>query len=162
MRVRTWVNLIFLETIVPVEPYGDNVPPKQVFWLSFSQYGGFCGKNLKAIFDTPFPTENVIFVFVVRQPIYWKMVVSHKNYFSQLFWKILFFFLKKLLNEQYSNPCFSQKVPIDFCLQTSPSPQTSHILPQMVFHNFSNTNWRTSVKFSCSKVHSCEIKFNEE
>ncbi len=32
---------------------GENVPPKLVFWLSFSQYVGFWGKNFKAIFGTP-------------------------------------------------------------------------------------------------------------
>ncbi len=62
---------------------------KLVFWLSFSQYGLFWGKNFKTIFGTPFPIERVIFIFVWR-PIPSKMVMHPKNYFSHLFWKILF------------------------------------------------------------------------
>ncbi len=43
----------------------ENVLPKLVFWLSFSQYGVSWGKNFKAIFGTPLLVEKVIFIFVV-------------------------------------------------------------------------------------------------
>ncbi len=48
---------------------GENVPQKLVFWLSFSRYGIFRGKNFKAIFGTPFPIKKVIFIFIVQHPI---------------------------------------------------------------------------------------------
>ncbi len=48
----------------------------------------FKGKNLKTVFGTPFLTEKVILIIVIRP------LVSLKNYFSRLFWKIFFFFQK--------------------------------------------------------------------
>ncbi len=105
----------FLKTIGPIEPQigGKMCPQKLVFWLSLSRYGVFLGKNIKAIFVTPLSIEKVTFIFAVWSPIPYKIVTLPKNYFSQLFWKILFcfcfLFWKKLLNEKYSKPHFLQK-----------------------------------------------------
>ncbi len=98
VRVHTWVNLIVFGNNPPnrTTDMGKNVPPKLVR-----------GKNFKTIFGTPFPTEKVIFIFVVQCPIPWKIIMPPKNYFSRLFWKM--FFSKELLNEKYSKPHFLQK-----------------------------------------------------
>ncbi len=104
--------LLFLETIVSLEPqiWGKMCHPHQfirfksmawVVWFFFVFFLFFLGKNLKLIFGTPFPQKNVIFIFVVRRPVPSKMVMSSKNNFSLLFWKILFY-SKKLFNEKYS------------------------------------------------------------
>ncbi len=76
-----------------------------------SQYGVFWGKNFKDVFSTPFPIENIIFNFVIRHLVPWKMVMPPKiifrSYFGKYCW--FFFFLKKLLYKKYSKPHFSQK-----------------------------------------------------
>ncbi len=97
VRVHIWANLMFFGNNWSnrTTDIRKNVPPELVLWLSFSQYGVFGGKNFKAVFGIPFPTEKVIYIFVVRHPRLWKMVVPPKNYFSRLFWKILFFFFWK-------------------------------------------------------------------
>ncbi len=139
----------------------ENVPPQLVFWLLFSQCGGFWGKNVKAVFGTPFPIEKVIFIFVLQHPIPWKMAMSPKNYLLRLFWKKNFFFEKNCYMKQIQNLISYNKVYTDFCRQTPPSPQNDHILSQMVFRNFFNINWRTSVRCSYSKIYSFERKFME-
>ncbi len=65
--------------------------PKIGFWLSFSQYRIIWGNNFKTAFGTPFSIEKITFIFVVGHAIRWKMVMPSKNYFSQLFCKILYF-----------------------------------------------------------------------
>ncbi len=45
---------------------GEDVPPRPVFRLSFSRYEFLWGKNLQTVFDTPFSTKKVIFIFVVK------------------------------------------------------------------------------------------------
>ncbi len=65
--------------------------PKPVFWLPFSRYEIFQGKSFKKVLGTLFPTEMVLLIFAVRRFFTSKMVMSPKNHFSQLFWKISFF-----------------------------------------------------------------------
>ncbi len=69
---------------------GENVPPKLIFWFSVSRYMGFWRKNLKVVYGTPFPIEKVLFIFVVRHPIPWKMVMSSKIIFRSYFGKYIF------------------------------------------------------------------------
>ncbi len=68
---------------------GENVPPKPVFWLSFSRYGFFCGKSLKTLSGTLFPAEKAIFIFVVRRPVPSKMVMSSLSPHQKLFFAII-------------------------------------------------------------------------
>ncbi len=142
----------------------ENVPPKLAFWPSISRYGGLWGKNFKAVFGNPFSIEEVIFIFVVRLPIPWKLAIpsQKKKNFSWLFWKILFsfFFLKKLLYEKYLKPHFLQKNFILLFVARHPlSLNNGSVLPQMVFHNFFYVKWRTSLRLCCSKVYSFKTKF---
>ncbi len=85
VRVHTWMNPIFFGNYRSntTSDKGDNVTPKLVFWLSFSHYGGFQGKNLKGIFNTPVPIEKVIFIFVVWYPIPEKWSCPTKIIFSR-------------------------------------------------------------------------------
>ncbi len=93
MRVHPWVNHIVFENNPPnrTTKIGENVPPKPVFRLSCSPYEIFWAKDLKTVFCTPFSTEKVILIFVVRRSYTSKNGHVPKNYFSGLFWKILFF-----------------------------------------------------------------------
>ncbi len=143
---------------------GENVPLKLVFGLSFSRYGVFWGKDFKAVFGTLFIEKVILFIFVVWHSIPWKMVMPPKNYFLQLFWKILFFLflLKKLLYEKYSKSHFLQKSLYWFLLPDTPFPTKWSFPPQRIFRNFFNKNWRTSARFCCSKVYSFERKFYGE
>ncbi len=48
---------------------GENVPPKTSFLAVIPPVGVFGGKNLKAVFGTPFPIEKVVPIFVIQHPI---------------------------------------------------------------------------------------------
>ncbi len=78
--LHTWVNQIFFGNNQSnrTTDMEENVPPKLVFWLSFSPYGVFWGKNFKVVFGSPFPIEKIIFIFFVQCPIPWKMVMTTK------------------------------------------------------------------------------------
>ncbi len=94
---------------------GENVPLQLFFWLSFSRYGVLWGKNFKAVFSTEFPPPlRVIFAFVVRHPIPRKTVVSPKNYFSLLFWKILFFLEKIIIRKLFKTSFLKKKFILIF------------------------------------------------
>ncbi len=84
------------------------VNPKLVFLAFIQSIWGFWGKNFKVMFGTPFPTEKVIFIFVVWHPISWKMVMTPKIIFCGYFVKYCFFFFK-LFYKKYSELHFLQK-----------------------------------------------------
>ncbi len=107
----------FFETIVATEQLiWGKMCPKTNFLAFLQLVGGFWEKNFKTVFGTPFLTEKVI-------PIPRKMVMPSKNYFSQLFWKILFFFFFfKLLHKKYSKPHFFQKNFYWFLSPDTPFP----------------------------------------
>ncbi len=145
MQVHTWVNPFCFgnNRFSRTTDMGENVPHNWFFC-----FGVFWEKNFKVIFGTPFSIEKVKFIFVVRPRILWKIVMCSKNYFLRLFWKILLF-LKKIVIWKIFKPAFLTK---KFIL-IFPSPQNGHVFPKMFFQNFFNINWRTSARFSCSKVH---------
>ncbi len=76
---------------------------KPVFGVKFRRYGSFWWKNLKTVFGTTFPTEKVIFIFVVH----FCLSTLRKYYFSRCFENIVllrgFFFWKN---------CFKTSFPI--------------------------------------------------
>ncbi len=100
--------------------------------------------------------EKVIFIFVIGHPILWKMVMLPKIIFHG------FLFWKNCYTKNIQNIISLKIVYTDFCCQTPPSPQNGNVIPQVVFFNFFNINWRTSARFSCSKVYSFERKFYGE
>ncbi len=67
------------------------MPQNWFFGFHSAGMGFFEKKNFKAEFGIPFPIEKVIFIFVIRHPIPWKMAMSPKNYFSGYFGKYCFF-----------------------------------------------------------------------
>ncbi len=95
VRIHTWMCQIVFWNNDPIKPlmWGGEMCPKTGF-LAFDQpvWAFLKKENLKTVFGTPFPFGKVIFFFVVRRPVPRKMVMLPKNYFSWLFWKILFFF----------------------------------------------------------------------
>ncbi len=105
----------FWKKLVQYNPwYGGKVPPKLFFRLSFSWYGVFWGKNFKAVFGTPFPIENVIFVFVVRHRIPWKK--GHAP--QKLFFAVILDFFFNCYMKNIQNLISYKKVYIEFYRQT--------------------------------------------
>ncbi len=130
-------TILFLETNGPhrTTDMGENVFQKPIFQLSFSRYGFLWRKNLKTVFDTLFPTEKVIFIFVIRWLIPSKMVVPRKIIFRCSFGKY-YFFSKKLLNKKYSKPHFLLKRLYWLLSLDGPFP-SKRSSPINVFSNFS-------------------------
>ncbi len=116
---------------------GEAVPPKPAFRLSFNVYGFTCfflfflRKHLKTVSGTSFPTEKVIFIFVVRRPFPSKMVVSPKIIFCSYSGKY-YFFRKNCWMENILNLLSYKKNYINFCWQTTLPPQNGHNHLQMV------------------------------
>ncbi len=139
-----------------------NMPPKQVFWLSFNRYGSFWGKNFKTVFGTPFPVEKVVFIFV----IFWKIVMPQNiNFRSYTYWNFFFFFFffeKSCYMENMQNLISFIKKFILIFVTRHPFLSKWNSPPTNGFSQFFNINWRTSVRFSCSKVYSFERKFYGE
>ncbi len=62
--------------------YGRKGAPKTGFSAFILNDMGFSeGKELKTIFNTLFPTEKIILIFVIRGPISSKMVMPYKKLF---------------------------------------------------------------------------------
>ncbi len=134
----SWVNPIVFgnNRLHKTTDMGDNVRLKPVFWVSFSPYGVFWGKNLRTVFGIPFLAEKIIFIFIIRRTVRSKMVMHPKNYFSRLFWKILHF-LEKIVKWKIFKTSFpTKKGCVDFCCQTPPIPQNGYVLSQVVFRIF--------------------------
>ncbi len=98
---------------------GENVSPKLVFWLSFSRYGVFWGKNFKAVFGTPFPIKKVIFILSSNSPFLEKWSCTQKLFIAVILENIVFF-LEKWLHEKYSKPHFLQKSLLIFVVRHTP------------------------------------------
>ncbi len=121
---------------------GENMPPKLVFWLSFSWYGGFWGKNFEAVFGTPFPIIKVIhFCHPASHSV--KNGYAAKNIFLAVILENIIIIILNCYIKNIQNLISYKKGCTDFCRQMPPFPQNGHVLPQMVFHNFFNLNWRT-------------------
>ncbi len=132
MQVHPWVNLTTFgnNRSNRTTDIGGKCAPKTGSSAFIQSVWFFLKKNKKTVFGIPFPTEKVIFTFIVQQAVSSKMVMRPKNYFSRLFWKIMLF-LKDIHNFNAY-----KKGYIDFCRQTSPSSKNGHVLPQMIFHFF--------------------------
>ncbi len=124
VRVHPWMNPAVFRNSRPsrTADIGENSPPKPGFWLLFSRYGFFGGINLKTVFGTPFPTERVVFIFVVRRPVPSKMVVPSKNYFSLIVWKLLFFFIGKKVKWKIFKTSMSTKKVVSIFVARRPLP----------------------------------------
>ncbi len=148
VRFHTWMNPnFFFENgrFNRTTDMGENVPPKLVFWLSFSRYGGFWGKNLKAVFNTPFRHRKNYCHFCRRTYNSLKNGhVSQKSFFTGIL-DFFFFFWTNCYMKNIQNLISYKKIYI--------APQNCHVLLQICFSQFFNINWRTSTRFSCSKVH---------
>ncbi len=174
VRVHTWVNHIIFgnNRSNRTTDMGENVPSKLVFWLLFSRYGVFWGKNVTAVFGTTFPIENWFFGFHsagtevfeekfqnrIRYPISHKRgyihfchPTSHSlkwscppicDYFGK--YCFVFFFLQKLLYKKYSKTHFLQKSLYWFLLPDVPFPSKCSCPPTNSFSQFFQHNWRTS------------------
>ncbi len=116
MRVHLWVNPVVIRNNrsnittdmvenVPQIRFSAFIQPVWIFW----------GKNFKILFGILFPTEKVLFIFVVQRPSPSKMVMPSKNYFSQLFWKILFLIFEKIVKGKIFKTSFpTRKIPLIF------------------------------------------------
>ncbi len=114
----------------------ENVPPKLVFWLSFSRYGDFWGKHFKGRIRYPI-SHRKCYIHFCRLISHEKWSCPTQNYFSLLFWKIcIFFFLKKFLYEKYSKPHFLQKSSCWFLSPDAPFPSKWSCLPTNGFTPF--------------------------
>ncbi len=82
-------------------------------------------------------SESLLYSFLLPDSCSLKLVMSPKNYFSLLFWKILFFSKKNCWMKNIQNVDAYKKGYIDFCRQMLLSPQNCHVLPQISFSQFS-------------------------
>ncbi len=110
MRVHPWMNPTVFgnNRSNRTTDVGKKVPLKPFFWLSFSRYKIFYAKTYRQCLVSYSPQKRFNLFLSFDACFAKKMVVSPKNNFSRLFWKISFF-LKKLFNEKYLKPHFLQK-----------------------------------------------------
>ncbi len=139
-------TLIFLEIIRPIEPLiWGKCAPKNGF-LAFIQLvlWGFFEKKISKSYSVPHFPKKRLPSFLSSDTLLPKNWLSQtpsppprqKNYFSQLFWKILFFLLNCCM-KNIQNLISDKKIYIDFCHHTPTSPQNGHVLPQVFFVVFS-------------------------
>ncbi len=109
MWTHTWVNPIVFGNNQPnrTTVAGENAAPKPVFLLLFSRYGVFWRKNLKTVFDTPFPTKKVVFIFVIHSPFLSKTVTKKKLFFAIILENITI--SKKIVKWKIFKTSFSTK-----------------------------------------------------
>ncbi len=125
VRVHTWVDPIVFGSKWPnrTTDMGEIVPQ--------NRDGHFWGKNFETIFNTPFPVEKVLSIFVIRCSL------CPKNYFSHLFWKILFF-LRKIVQWKIFKTSFpSKKVILILVTRCTLSPKTVMFSHKWFFSIFS-------------------------
>ncbi len=91
-------HFFFLETIGAIEPLirGEMCPQNWLFGFHSASMG-FFEEKIQSHTRYPISHKKVIFNFVIQHPIPCKIVMPHKNYFVQLFWKILFSFFEKIV-----------------------------------------------------------------
>ncbi len=112
-------------------------PPKYGFQLSFSRYGFLHGRNLKTIFGTLFSRRKVSTHLCHLLPCFpQKWSCPLKIIFRRYFGKYCFF-QKNSYMRNFQNLILYKKCYTDSCRHTHPSPYNGHVLPQMVFPNFS-------------------------
>ncbi len=145
VRAHTWVSSIVFGNFPSNRTIdvGENVS-KTVFWLSFSQYGLYSGKNFKIIFDTPFSIEKIIFIFVVKHSIPQKNgppPPPKKKLFFAVILKNIVLFFKKLSNEKYSKSHFLQERLYRFL-----SPDASFTLKRSCPHTNSFSQCQCKLK----------------
>ncbi len=96
-------TLLFLETIGPIEPqiWGKVCPQNRFFVFKSDGLGFFQKKTYKLFLVPNLPKKKDYIHFCRPTPRSLKNGDAPKNYFSLIFWKILFF-SKKMLNKKYS------------------------------------------------------------
>ncbi len=99
----------------------ENLPVKSVFRLSFARYEFSRGKNYNTVFGRPFTTEKGTFIFAIRRPVPWKMVVFVRNYFSRLYRKILFFLEKIGHRKIFEISFLTKRVILTFVARRPPT-----------------------------------------
>ncbi len=159
MRVHPWVNPIVFgnNRANRTTDMGENAPPKWVFWLSFSGMVFFFflnGKNLWAVFGTPFPTEMVQ-LFVIRRIRCLKNGHLHKKLFFAVILEntFCFFFFEKIVQWKIFKTSFPTKKGILIFVNGRPSSQNGHVLSSIVFHNF----FRKCCVFKTANQHSVSL-----
>ncbi len=123
VRVYPWVNPIVFGNNWANRTnhwYRENVPSKQGFRLSFSQYGGFWREDLETAFGTLFTTEKVVFIFVVDASFPQKWSCLRKFFHGILEKNIVFF--KKIVEWKIFKISFSIKKVILIFVARCPFP----------------------------------------
>ncbi len=118
----------------------ENVPQNVFFGFHSTGYGFFWGKKKKknqSSIRYPIFHRKGYLHFCRPTPHFSKVVMLPKNYFSQLFQKILGFFFEKIVEWKIFKISFPYvKGYIYFCRHISTSTKNGHVLPQMVFRSF--------------------------
>ncbi len=125
VRVLPLLNLIFLETISRIEPLmWGKMCPKTSFLAFIQPVWRFWGKNFKAVFDTSFPIEKVIFIFVVRHHHSLKNGhASQKLFFAVILENIVFcFFFENIVKWKIFTTSFLIKKFIFIFVARHPLP----------------------------------------
>ncbi len=114
-----WTTLFFWETIGPITDMGKNMLPNQIFWLSFSQYGGFLWQKFQSRIQYPISHRKSYIHFC--HPFPGKMVMPSKiifrGYFGKYFF-VVFCFFGKIVKWKIFKSSSYKKVYINFCRQT--------------------------------------------
>ncbi len=116
-------NLLFLETIDPIEPliYGENGPPKTGFPAFIQPLWTFSRKKISKPFSVLIFYRKGCIHFCHPMPHSLKICDPTKKLFSWLFWKILFF-SKQFPNWNIFKTSFSTKKVILIFLARRPLP----------------------------------------
>ncbi len=104
----------FLETVGPIESViWGKCAPKNGFLVFIQPVCGFLRKKFQSCIRYLISHRKGLINFYCPTTHSLKSGRAPKNYFSLLFWKIMFFFvfffLKKLLHKKYLKPNFLQK-----------------------------------------------------
>ncbi len=98
---------------------GENVPPKSVFSAFIQPVWVFLRKKLKNSISYPSHKKGYIFITVIWHLGPSNMVTPPKNFFSWLFWKIVFFFEKTVEWKIFKTSFPTKKVILIFVARRS-------------------------------------------
>ncbi len=150
-------TLLFLETTGPIEPpiWRKMCPQNQFFGFHSTGIEFFMEKTYKQ-YLVPHSPQKRFNSFLLSDAFFAsKMVMSPKNYFSRLFWKICFFFvffLRKLFSEKYLKPHFLQKKIILIFVTRCPLSLKTAMFSHKWFFAIFSKNAALNIQPSSSKT----------
>ncbi len=153
----------FWKQIGPIEPLiWGKICPWNWFLGFHSAIMVFFRKKFQSRILYPISHRRGYIHFSCPMPHSLKNCHAPQKLFFAVILKNIVFFEKNVKQKLFKTSFFTNNFILIFVTRYPLSLQNGHVLPQMVFRSFFNVNWRTSVRFSYSKIYSFERKFYEE